>query len=75
MQNRMVETTQQLKDIYSALATKEAKIIQYDKDIESLKRLIINNMKMLKRMREHRDNTMKEIKQLRSGLQLIEDNR
>lgn len=71
----MVETTQQLKDIYSALATKEAKIIQYDKDIESLKRLIINNMKMLKRMREHRDNTMKEIKQLRSGLQLIEDNR
>ena len=67
----MGETAQQLKDIYSALATKEAKLIQYDKDIASLKRVIINNMKMLKRMGEHRDNIMKEIKQLRAGLQLI----
>lgn len=67
----MEETARELKDIYSALATKEAKIIQYDKDIASLKRVIINNMKMLKRMAEHRDNTMKEIKQLRAGLELI----
>lgn len=67
----MGETAQELKDIYSDLATKEAKIIQYDKDIASLKRVIINNMKMLKRMCEHRDNIMKEIKQLRAGLQLI----
>lgn len=67
----MGETAQELKDIYSALATKEAKIIQYDKDIAALKRVIINNMKMLKRMAEYRDNTMKEIKQLQVGIQLI----
>lgn len=67
----MGATAQELKDIYSALATKEAMIIQYDKDITALKRVIINNMKILQRMGEHRDNTMKEIKQLRAGLQLI----
>ena len=67
----MGETARELKDIYSALATKEAMIIQYDKDIASHKRVIINNMKTLKHLAEHRDNTMKEIKQLREGLQLI----
>lgn len=65
------ETTQQLKDIYSALARKEALLIQYDRDLAALKRLITSNIKYMKALAVKRDNTMKEIKQLRAGLQMI----
>ena len=72
----MGTTTSDLKNIYAALAAKEAKVIQYDKDIASLKRITINNMRILKDLGEHRDNTMREIKQLRSCLEhILEANR
>ena len=67
----METTASDLKNIYAALAEKEAKLIQYDKDINALKKITINNMRILKNLGEHRDNTMREIKQLRTGLELI----
>ena len=67
----MGTTASELKNIYAALATKEAKIIQYDNDIAALKRITINNMRILKDLGERRDNTMKEIKGLQAGLELI----
>lgn len=66
-----MNNAKELKDIYSALATKEAKLLQYDKDIAALKKIIINNMRILKDLSEHRDNIMREIKQLQAGLRLI----
>lgn len=67
----MGTTASDLKNIYSALAAKEAKLLQYDKDIAALKRITINNMRILKDLGERRDSTMREIKQLRAGLELI----
>ena len=67
----MGTTASDLKNIYSALAAKEAKLLQYEKDIAALKRITINNMRILKDLGERRDNTMWEIKGLRAGLELI----
>ena len=67
----MGTTASDLKNIYSALAAKEAKLLQYEKDIAALKRITINNMRILKDLGERHDNTMREIKGLRAGLELI----
>lgn len=61
----------ELKAYYTALAKKEAAMIEMTRDIEALTRLIKTQVRQLNDLIVKREKTRKEIVQLSAGLQLI----
>lgn len=62
---------EELRGYYTALAKKEAAMIEMNRDIEALTRLIKTHGRQLESLVEKREKTRKEIFQLSAGLQLI----
>lgn len=62
---------EELRGYYTALAKKEAAMIEMNRDIEALSRLIKTQVRQLDSLVEKREKARKEIIQLSAGLQLI----
>ena len=67
----MSNTAEQLKSMYTALAHKEALIINDTKDIQALTRIMKNNARQLEHLVERRERTRKEIEDLKTRLEVI----